>query len=112
MSTTHGSFDPKKREWRSPETENAFYWLVASGSAPARELEEIMRNYQLPAYDMVDVGRRLLKVLGMPKARFGGDSNKVDLLDLAEAVIEYGISKGWDVVEEPDVAGRDAGGST
>lgn len=94
----------RQREWKTPDTELAFNWLTASGSVQAEQLEEAMRNYPQPRYDIVDIGRGLMKVLSAPTVKFGGIAARIDTLVLAEAVIDHAIDGGWDVVEERSFA--------
>lgn len=97
--------DPaKRRQWKTPDTELAFNWLVAQGSVQAEQLEEAMRNYPQPRYDIVDIGRGLMKVLNSPSVKFGGVASRIDSLVLAEAVIDHAIAGGWDVVAERSFA--------
>jgi hypothetical protein len=96
--------DPKARRWKTPETEAAFRWLTLAGSVQHGRLEQAMRHYSLPAYDVVDVGRHLLRALSRPMADFGGEVSRVDMLTLSHAVIEYAVAHEWDVVAEPTFA--------
>jgi len=91
--------------WKTADTEQAFIWLTAAGSMQCEQLEQAMRNYPLPRYDIVDIGRHLIRVVSAPMVKFGGSAARVDMLTLAEAVIEYAIANEWDVVEERTVFG-------
>lgn len=95
--------------WKTPDTEQAFIWLTAAGSMQSEQLEQALRNYPLPRYDIVDIGRHLIRALSAPMVKFGGSVARVDMLTLAEAVIEYAIANEWDVVEERTVFGGGSG---
>lgn len=95
--------------WKTPDTEQAFIWLTAAGSMQCEQLEQALRHYPLPRYDIVDIGRHLIRALSAPMVKFGGAVARVDMLTLAEAVIEYAIANEWDVVEERTVFGGGSG---
>lgn len=100
-----GSGEPSKaRTWPSKDTELAFIWLTAAGSMQVEQLEDAMRNYPHPQYNVAEIGKQLVKVLASPAVQFGGASARVDPVALAEAVIEFAISSGWDVVRERSFA--------
>ncbi|RIK67276.1 MAG: hypothetical protein DCC65_06920 [Planctomycetota bacterium] len=93
-----------QRQWKTPDTELAFNWLTAPGSVQAEQLEVAMRDYPQPRYDIVDIGRGLMKVLSSPNVKFGGVAARIDSLVLAEAVLDHAIASGWDVIEERTLA--------
>jgi hypothetical protein len=97
------------RRWQSPETERAFRWFTLPRSTQVARLEEAMRNYNLPVYDMIDVGRHLMRVLMLPLCPLRHETPRVDMMNLAQAVIEFAVGMGWDVVEEARITQRDSG---
>ncbi len=82
------------------ETRKAFFWLIKPKSRQAEMLEDWMRHYNDPVYDIHDVSMQLMGALDSPISDYDGNYSRILFTILATAIIEYAITKKWDVVVE------------